>query len=196
MRRDPNIFLDPTVQLPALSSKGTESNAPQKDYLAGLKELFDQYVGGDDVADFAVSAGRQLAKSGMSNPGAALAAGAKGAGAGIVGEAVVGESFNALVGEPQNEYQAGLRRLANRMGGSALAGYLYGNVPGAIAGAAGAAAYDIGENVVTGAMMVPEALSLGYEMFIESPRRESEMEKRLQKTMERLATMDFQSRRA
>jgi len=123
-------------------------------------------AGLDDTLDPLVESGKQLYKkftATYKNP-VPLNLKALGAGtaAGILAESATQNVLDDLKGgKTDNPYLANLERLGSRMVGGATSGGIYsGNPAGAIVGAIGGAATDIGENVIDLAKLTPEIVQL------------------------------------
>ena len=143
-------------------------------------------AGVDDTIDPLVEGGRQLYKkftATVKNP-IPLNLKALGAGtvAGIVAESATQNVLDDLNGgRTDNPYIANLQRLGSRMVGGATSGGVYsGNPAGAIVGAIGGAATDIGENAIDLAKLTPEVIQLIKDRM-DTNRIESDMQKRFVK---------------
>jgi hypothetical protein len=143
-------------------------------------------AGLDDTIDPIVESGKQLYKKFTATvkkpiPLNLKALGA-GTAAGIVAESATQNILDDLNGgRTDNPYLANLQRLGSRMVGGATSGGIYsGNPAGAVVGAIGGAATDIGENVIDLAKLTPEMVQLIKDRM-ETNRIESDLQKRFMK---------------
>jgi len=143
-------------------------------------------AGVDDTIDPIVEGGKQLYKkftaTGKNPIPLNLKALGAGTAAGIVAESATQNILDDLNGgRTDNPYIANLQRLGSRMVGGATSGGVYsGNPAGAIVGAIGGAAIDIGENAIDLAKLTPEVLQLVKDKM-NTNRIESDMQKRFVK---------------
>jgi hypothetical protein len=140
-------------------------------------------AGLDDTLDPLVESGKQLYKkftaSGKNPIPLNLKALGAGTAAGIVAESATQNILDDLnKGRTDNPYIANLQRLGSRMVGGATSGGIYsGNPAGAIVGAIGGAATDIGENVIDAAKLTPKVIQLIKDKM-ETNRIEKELSKK------------------
>lgn len=143
-------------------------------------------AGLDDTLDPLVESGRQLYKkfTATSKNPVPLNLKALGAGtaAGILAESATQNVLDDLNnGRTDNPYLANLQRLGSRMVGGATSGGIYsGNPAGAVVGAIGGAATDIGENAIGMAKLTPEVIQLVKDRM-NTNRIESDLQKRFMK---------------
>jgi hypothetical protein len=143
-------------------------------------------AGLDDTLDPIVESGKQLYKkftaTGKNPIPLNLKALGAGTAAGIVAESATQNVLDDLNGgRTDNPYIANLQRLGSRMVGGATSGGVYsGNPAGAVVGAIGGAATDIGENAIGMAKLTPEVLQLVKDRM-ETNRIESDLQKRFMK---------------
>ena len=143
-------------------------------------------AGLDDTLDPIVESGKQLYKkftaTGKNPIPLNLKALGAGTAAGIVAESATQNVLDDLNGgRTTNPYIANLQRLGSRMVGGATSGGIYsGNPAGAVVGAIGGAATDIGENAIDLAKLTPEAIQLIKDRM-HTNRMESDLQKRFMK---------------
>ena len=143
-------------------------------------------AGLDDTLDPIVESGKQLYKkftaSGKNPIPLNLKALGAGTAAGIVAESATQNILDDLNnGRTDNPYLANLQRLGSRMVGGATSGGMYsGNPAGAVVGAIGGAATDLGENAIELAKLTPEIIQLIKDKQTTN-RMESDLQKRFVK---------------
>jgi len=143
-------------------------------------------AGLDDTLDPLVESGKQLYKkftaTGKNPVPLNLKALGAGTAAGILAESATQNVLDDLKGgKTDNPYIANLERLGSRMVGGATSGGFYtGNPAGAVVGAIGGAATDIGENAIGMAKLTPEIVQLIKDKQ-ETNRIESDLQKRFMK---------------
>lgn len=140
-------------------------------------------AGLDDTIDPIVESGKQLYKKFTATGKNPIPLNLKALGAGTVA-GIVAESATQNVlddlngGRTDNPYIANLQRLGSRMIGGATSGGIYsGNPAGAVVGAIGGAATDIGENAINLAKLTPEVIQLVKDRM-DINRIESDLQKR------------------
>jgi hypothetical protein len=143
-------------------------------------------AGLDDTLDPLVESGKQLYKkftaTGKNPIPLNLKALGAGTAAGIMAESATQNVLDDLNnGRTDNPYLANLQRLGSRMVGGATSGAFYsGNPAGAVVGAIGGAATDIGENAIGMAKLTPEVIQLVKDRM-NTNRIESDLQKRFMK---------------
>ena len=139
---------------------------PKRQPAGGMNFNPMQSAGADDAVEPAAMVARHAYKkmTAVSKNPVPLKLGRLGAGGvvGIVAESSTQQAMDATRGgKPSNNpYVKNLEKLGARMVGGATSGAVYAGAPGAIGGAATAAAVDIADNLIQGAQLVPQAAQL------------------------------------